>query len=73
MLNCKEVTEMCSREMEQPLGLRDKVGMHAHLMMCSGCSNFRKQMGVLRQAMRSYAEGKAVTVEGGDATPGEGR
>ena len=53
MLNCKEVTEMCSREQDMPLALREKIGLHTHLMMCSGCSNFRNQMAVLRRVMHS--------------------
>jgi len=63
MLSCKEVTEICSREQDMPLALREKMGLHTHLMMCTGCSNFRKQMAVLRQAMKFYAEGKAVTAD----------
>jgi predicted anti-sigma-YlaC factor YlaD len=71
MLNCKEVTEICSRELEQPLGLREKVALRTHLMMCSGCTNFRKQMEVLRRTMRNYADGQAVTGEpvGGQDDP----
>ena len=68
MLNCKEVTELCSQEMERSLRLREQVSLGTHLMMCSGCTNFRKQMKTLRQVMQAYAEGKAVT-----ADPGEGR
>jgi hypothetical protein len=59
MLNCVEVTEMCSRELEQPLKLGEKVALHTHLMMCTGCSNFRKQMSVLRVVAQGYAEGHA--------------
>lgn len=66
MLNCKEVTELCSREMERPLGLTDKASLRMHLMMCDGCSNFRQQMKTLRQAMRAYADGQGV----GDDQPG---
>lgn len=63
MLNCREVTELCSRELEQPLGLREKFALRTHLMMCSGCTNFRQQMALMRQVMKSYAEGRAVTGE----------
>lgn len=73
MLNCKDVTAMCSREMEQPLRLGEKLGLHTHLMMCTGCSNFRKQMGLLRLAMQSYAQGKAASPDDGDTTPGDRR
>jgi predicted anti-sigma-YlaC factor YlaD len=66
MLMCKEVTELCSRELEQPLSLREKMGIGAHLMMCSACTNFRKQVKLLRTLSTTYAEGKAVASERGD-------
>lgn len=67
MLNCKEVTEVCSAEMERPLKLGEQLSLHTHLMMCSGCTNYRKQLKTLRQVMQAYAQGKAST---GDVTPG---
>lgn len=60
MLSCKEVTELCSQEMERSLRLREQVSLGTHLMMCSGCSNFRKQMKTLRRVMQAYAEGQGV-------------
>lgn len=63
MLSCREVTEVCSAEMERPLRLGEQVSLRTHLMMCTGCRNYRKQMKVLRRAMQAYADGKAVAVE----------
>lgn len=60
MLNCKEVTELCSQELERPLRVGERVSLHTHLMMCSGCTNFRKQMAALRRVAKAYAEGGAV-------------
>ncbi|MBW6492946.1 MAG: zf-HC2 domain-containing protein [Burkholderiaceae bacterium] len=60
MLNCREVTELCSQEMERRLGLAERLRLQTHLMMCSGCTNFRIQMQTLRRAMHAYADGKAV-------------
>lgn len=59
MLKCVEVTELCSRELERPLRLAEQVSLGAHLMMCTGCSNYRRQMKVLRRIARAYAEGQA--------------
>lgn len=61
MLNCKEVTEMCSEEMERDLRLQERMSLRMHLMMCSGCSNFRRQMHTMRSAMQHYASGGAVS------------
>jgi len=60
MLKCIEVTELASQEMERPLGLGEQVSLRAHLLMCTGCSNYRRQLKTLRQAMQSYAAGGAV-------------
>jgi len=59
MLSCKEVTEVCSVEMERRLRLGEKVSMGMHLMMCTGCTQYRRQLKVLRKAMQTYAEGRA--------------
>lgn len=70
MLSCKEVTQVCSDEMERPLRLGEQVSLRAHLMMCTGCTNYRRQLKLLRQAMQVYAQGKATPdnpVAGGDA------
>jgi len=69
MLNCREVTELCSEEMERSLRLREQMSLGAHLLMCSGCTNYRKQMKTLRQVMQAYAAGHAVTSERGYAGP----
>lgn len=63
MLSCKEVTAICSAEMERPLKLGEKVSLRTHLMMCSGCTNYRRQIKALRQVMQAYAEGRTPSVE----------
>ncbi len=63
MLSCRELTEVCSAEMERPLKLGEQVSLRTHLMMCTGCTNYRKQLKTLRQVMQAYADGKAATVE----------
>lgn len=67
MLNCKEVTELCSQELERPLRVGERMSLGAHLMMCTGCTNFRKQMKALRLVARTYAAGGAVVPPPPDA------
>jgi hypothetical protein len=69
MLNCREVTELCSEEMELSLRLREQMLLGAYLLMCSGCTNYRKQMKILRQVMQAYSAGQAVTSEHGHGGP----
>lgn len=57
MLNCQEVTRLLSQAQEQKLGLQKRLPLQMHLMMCSGCRNFGKQMHTLRQITRAYVQG----------------
>ncbi|TAL66731.1 MAG: zf-HC2 domain-containing protein [Burkholderiaceae bacterium] len=63
MLKCKEAAELCSAEMERPLLLREQAALRTHLIMCTGCTNYRKQLKALRQVMQAYADGKAATAD----------
>ena len=69
MLTCREVTALCSRELDQELPLGQKVSMRAHLLMCSGCSNYRRQLSMLHEAARRYAQGDAPSAAS-DQEPG---
>jgi hypothetical protein len=70
MLNCKEVTEVCSAEMERPLRLGEQVSLRTHLMMCTGCSEYRRQLKTLRQVMQAYAEGRGADDRGPESGGG---
>jgi hypothetical protein len=63
MLNCNEMTNLCSDELERPLSVWERLQLKMHLLMCTGCSNYRTQMSALRAAMRAYADGRAVPDE----------
>lgn len=60
MLSCRQMTELCSQEMDRPLGLGERLSLRTHLMMCSGCSNYRRQLFTLREVAQAYADGRAV-------------
>lgn len=69
MPSCREVTELCSRALEQPLPFMQRWRLRGHLVMCSGCSNFRRQLFVLRDVARRYAQGDAPAA--GDHNDGQ--
>ena len=58
MLNCKNATRLMSESQERPLSIIERMSLKLHMMMCSGCSNFKEQMGVIRSMTRAYAKGK---------------
>lgn len=70
MLNCREVTELCSEELDRALGLRERMALRTHLMMCAGCTQFRAQMATMRRLMQAYAQGEAAGL--GDDEPPRG-
>lgn len=54
MMTCKRATQLMSEELDRPLSLRERVMLGLHLMMCSGCTHFRRQMSFLRRACRRW-------------------
>lgn len=64
MLNCHQVTQLCSEEQERALGIGEKLAVGIHTLQCRGCKNYRQQMKFLRLAAQRYAEGAAVPDDG---------
>jgi predicted anti-sigma-YlaC factor YlaD len=57
MMNCQQATRLLSDAQELELSLSDRASLKFHVMMCSGCRNFGKQMNDLRDISRSYVKG----------------
>jgi hypothetical protein len=60
MLSCKEVTRLVSQGLDRRLGFAERVRLHLHLAICDGCTNFRKQLGFLREAATQLADTKRL-------------
>ena len=56
MLNCKQASELLSQALDRKMTLRENISLRLHLLICHGCSNFSKQMRVIRKACRNYLE-----------------
>lgn len=56
MLSCKEVSRLVSERHERPLGLWERLNIKLHLMMCSGCTRFHRQLDFITTAMRRFRE-----------------
>ncbi|MHB1676195.1 MAG: anti-sigma factor family protein [Sulfuriferula sp.] len=56
MLNCQETTCLLSESQERTLTVPEHMSLKMHMIMCSGCRNFEKQISTLRQAARAYAK-----------------
>ena len=55
MISCKEATELMSQEKDRPLGVVERAKLRFHLLICDGCSNYRRQMDALRAICRRLA------------------
>jgi len=53
MLNCRQVSELYSQQLEREFNIREMLALKMHILICSACRNFGKQMRLLRQITRS--------------------
>lgn len=58
MMNCKQATQLLSQGQDRKLGLMERIGLRLHLLICSGCTNFNKQMRFIRSACQRIAGGR---------------
>jgi hypothetical protein len=56
MLSCKETSMLLSQAQERRLALRERIGLQLHLLLCDGCTNFRKHLDFIRTAVRRYRD-----------------
>jgi hypothetical protein len=54
MLNCKEASQLVSRQLDEPLPLGRRIELRLHLLLCVACRRFEQQAALLREAMRRY-------------------
>lgn len=52
MFNCKEVSRKVSLSLDTSLPLHQRVMIRMHLLMCRYCIRLRKQLLILRKAVR---------------------
>jgi hypothetical protein len=54
MPTCKEVHRLVSEAMDRDLPLTQRLRVRLHLLICTACSRFERQMALLRSALRSF-------------------
>ncbi len=52
LLNCRQAQELLSQGMDRPLQLSERLRLKMHLTICEPCTNFSRQMQLLRGAMQ---------------------
>jgi predicted anti-sigma-YlaC factor YlaD len=58
ILSCKEAARLVSQRLDRELGFGERVMLRVHLTICDGCTNFKDQVALLRQAMSRLADEK---------------
>jgi predicted anti-sigma-YlaC factor YlaD len=51
-LSCREASHLVSEGLDRRLGWIERIALRVHLAICEGCTNFSKQVGFLRKAVR---------------------
>ena len=52
MINCQEAARLISRGMDERLPWWQRISLRLHLALCDACTNFSRNMRLLRAAMR---------------------
>jgi predicted anti-sigma-YlaC factor YlaD len=61
MLNCKQVSDLISRSLDEKLTLRQRFGVGLHLIRCAICRRYEQQLKFLRTAARKLASGNGFS------------
>jgi predicted anti-sigma-YlaC factor YlaD len=61
MGKCKKVARLLSDALDRPLTASERLAVGMHLPTCSGCRNFRRQIGRLREASHELSSGASET------------
>ena len=67
-LPCEGMSRLASESLDRDLGRLERVALRSHLLYCTACRRFQRQIQFLRCAMRRVARG----VEAEERSPGTG-
>ncbi|MGE5190456.1 MAG: zf-HC2 domain-containing protein [Gemmatimonadota bacterium] len=54
MLSCKDATRLISQSMDVTLPVGQRIGLRLHLLICKFCLRYRRQLLVIREALRDF-------------------
>lgn len=55
MMTCAEAARLMSNRLNHPLGIRARLALRLHLMLCVGCRRYARQLMFIREWLRSGA------------------
>ena len=65
---CRAMTRLASEALDRPLGRLERVALRVHLLTCTSCRRYARQIRVLGRALRTFADRAAAD----DAPPPPG-
>ncbi len=66
MLNCKEATELVLKSEEENIGLKNRMNLWFHLMMCSLCKLFAIQSMQITKAAKLIQHNETISLSNND-------
>jgi Putative zinc-finger len=56
MMNCKQASQLISRDLDEVLSARERFALKFHLFLCKYCSRFSQQLKALHVAISSMSK-----------------
>jgi hypothetical protein len=53
MIDCREASRLISQNADRPLPLGRRQQLRLHLLVCDACTNFNRQVRLLRKGVRA--------------------
>jgi hypothetical protein len=72
-MSCERASKLISQSMDRSLTLRERWALRFHLVLCVYCRRYRRQLQLIRDAMRRVMEIERPVSAGGDALSPEAR
>ncbi|MBW6493891.1 MAG: zf-HC2 domain-containing protein [Burkholderiaceae bacterium] len=68
--SCKQVAELLSQRLDEPLGMLDTIRLRVHLSLCGNCRNVEQQLGGVHELSRDlFANGLFGDDPGAETSP----
>ncbi len=67
-MKCSHATKLLSEAEERQLSRRERFSLRFHILVCTACRRFQKQLGLLRQLLSQASPKMLAAVYASDAT-----
>jgi len=57
MFTCKQASKLISQSLDRPLTWSEKLQLKLHLLICNPCTQFKRQLNMLRTALHRIRYG----------------